>query len=80
MTLDGRVSLSVMSFGSPGTPTSTPSLSSLCTPETGGDEYPCTQEEFEATKAKDALSAEAEEVNQEFQEILDRIHREGGAL
>lgn len=59
------------------TPVLSPSPSPVCTPEAGGDEYPCTQEEFEAMKAKDALYAEAEEVNRQLQAILERVLREG---
>ncbi len=57
------------------TPVLSPSPSPVCTPEAGGDEYPCTQEEFEAMKAKDALYAEAEEVNRQFRELLDPFYR-----
>ncbi len=59
------------------TPAPSPTPSPVCTPEAGGDEYPCTQEEYEAMKAKDALYAEAEEVNRELQVILERVLREG---
>lgn len=57
------------------TPAPSPTPSPVCTPEAGGDEYPCTQEEYEAMKAKDALYAEAEEVNREFRKLLEPFYR-----
>ncbi len=54
-------------------PTLTPSP--VCTPEAGGAEYPCTQAEFEKMKARDALYAEAEEVNRQFRDLLEVIYR-----
>ncbi len=41
------------------TPAPSPTPSPVCTPEAGGDEYPCTQEEYEAMNDKDSLNAEA---------------------
>lgn len=54
-----------------------PTPSPMCTPEAGGVEFRCSEAEFEAMKARDALYAEAEAVNEKYQAILDRIYREG---
>lgn len=48
-------------------PSSTPTPAvPMCTPEFGGDAYPCTQAEREQTLARDARYADAERVYREF--------------
>lgn len=54
-----------------------PEPSPTCTPEFGGDEYPCSQAEFQRMEERDALYAEAEQLNDKMQQIVDRLYREG---
>ncbi len=52
------------------TPTPTPTFT--CTPEAGGDGYPCTEADYQAMRAKDALYAEAEAVYRRYFEETAR--------
>ncbi len=58
-------------------PTPTPTPTFACTPEAGGTPAPCSQAEFEETKAKDALYAEAEAVYRRLFDIRTTLARSG---
>ena len=64
----------------PTAPTSAPSPapSYRCTPEAGGDEFDCTQAQYDEMVAKDKLYAEAEAVYRKFFAEDVRIFRAGG--
>ncbi len=59
-------------------PTPTPAPSYRCTPEAGGDEFDCTQHQYDDMIAKDKLYAEAEAVYRKFFAEDVRILRAGG--
>ena len=61
----------------PTTAPPTPTL--LCTPEAGGIEAPCTQQQYDQMKAKDAQYAEAEKVYRAYLQEYERVVRAGGA-
>ncbi len=66
------------------TPTAPPSTAPptptfMCTPEAGGAESACSQQDYDKMKAKDALYAEAETVYREYQAEYERVIRAGGA-
>ncbi len=61
----------------PATPPST-APSFRCTPEAGGAEFDCTQQQYDEMLAKDKLYAEAEAVYRKFFEEDVRILRAGG--
>ena len=67
----------------PTTPSTTaPSMAAptfLCTPEAGGAEAPCTQQQYDQMKAKDAQYAEAERVYRAYLQEYERVVRAGGA-
>ena len=60
----------------PPAPTPTPTFT--CTPEAGGDPFPCSQFQHDEMVAKDALYAEAEAVYRRFLAEDVRIMRAGG--
>ncbi|MGC3992609.1 MAG: hypothetical protein QM779_00510 [Propionicimonas sp.] len=60
------------------TPTPTPAPSYRCTPEAGGDEFDCTEKQYQDMVAKDELYAEAEAVYRKFFAEDERILRAGG--
>lgn len=64
----------------PTAPTTQPSPapSYRCTPEAGGDEFDCTQAQYDEMVAKDKLYAEAEAVYRKFFDEDVRIFRAGG--
>lgn len=62
----------------PSSPAPDPTPTPMCTPEAGGEEFPCTQADYDQMKAKDALYAEAEAVYSRFHEERVRISRAGG--
>jgi hypothetical protein len=51
----------------------------MCTPEAGGAEAPCPQQDYDKMKAKDEQYAEAEKVYREFTEEYVTVMRAGGA-
>lgn len=59
-------------------PTPAPAPSYRCTPEAGGDEFDCTQHQYDDMVAKDKLYAEAEAVYRRFLAEDVRISRAGG--
>lgn len=61
----------------PTTPAPTPTF--MCTPEAGGAESLCSQQDFDKMKAKDAQYAEAEEVYREFLREYTEVMRHGGS-
>lgn len=78
--LAALVAASSLTVGCTSTPaatsTPTPRPTFTCTPEAGGDGYPCTEADFQAMQAKDALYAEAEAVYRiHFAEVA-RIERD----
>jgi len=60
------------------TPTPTPAPSYSCTPEAGGDEFSCSQHQYDEMVAKDKLYAEAEQVYRRFMTEDSRILQAGG--
>jgi len=60
------------------TPTPSPAPSYSCTPEAGGDEFSCSQHQYDEMVAKDKLYAEAEQVYRTFFAEDSRILRRGG--
>lgn len=56
-----------------------PTPTFMCTPEAGGAETACTQQEFDKMKAKDEQYAEAEKVYRQFRDEYERVVRNGGA-
>lgn len=60
----------------PTTPAPQPTFQ--CTPEAGGTPAPCSQREFDDMMAKNALYAEAEDVQKKFQAHVDTALRLGG--
>ena len=61
----------------PTTPAPTPTF--MCTPEAGGAEAPCSQQDYDKMKAKDEQYAEAEKVYREYLAEYVRVMRAGGA-
>jgi hypothetical protein len=59
-------------------PTPAPAPSYRCTPEAGGDEFDCTQHQYDDMVAKDKLYAEAEAVYRRYLAEDARILRAGG--
>lgn len=59
-------------------PVVSPAPSFRCTPEAGGDEFDCSQHQYDEMVAKDALYAEAEAVYRKFLAEDTRIMRAGG--
>ncbi len=63
----------------PTQPTTTPPAPSpTCTPEAGGNPYPCTPYDHDQMIAKDKLYTEAEAVYRAFLTENERIYRAGG--
>lgn len=62
----------------PAMPTPSPVPSWRCTPEAGGDEFDCSQRQYDEMVAKDKLYAEAEAVYRRFLAEDLRISRAGG--
>lgn len=60
-------------------PTPSPSPTFMCTPEAGGSEAPCSEQDYQKMKAKDALYAEAEQVYRTYQAEYARVLRAGGS-
>ena len=60
----------------PTTPAPTPTF--MCTPEAGGAEAPCSQQDYDKMKAKDEQYAEAEKVYREFTRGVRAGHARGG--
>ena len=60
----------------PSTPAPTPTF--MCTPEAGGAESPCSQQDYEKMKARDAQYAEAEKVYREYLDEYVRVMKAGG--
>ncbi|MCA0297053.1 MAG: hypothetical protein LCH96_17415 [Actinobacteria bacterium] len=60
------------------TPTPTPAPSWTCTPEAGGEQFSCSQHQYDDMVAKDKLYAEAEAVYRKFFAENSRIYRAGG--
>lgn len=60
-------------------PTPAPVPTYRCTPEAGGAEFECTQQQYDEMVAKDKLYAEAEAVYRKFHAEDLRIARAGGA-
>lgn len=60
-------------------PTPSPSPTFMCTPEAGGSEAPCSEQDYQKMKAKDALYAEAEQVYRTYQAEFLKVIRAGGA-
>jgi len=60
------------------TPTPSPAPSYSCTPEAGGDEFSCSQHQYDEMVARDKLYAEAEQVYRTFFAEDSRIYQEGG--
>ena len=63
----------------PVTPNPSPSPTFRCTPEAGGSEAPCSEQQYQEMKAKDALYAEAEQVYRTYTSKLIETMRNGGA-
>lgn len=63
----------------PSTPSPSPSPTFMCTPEAGGSEAPCSEQQFQEMKAKDALYAEAEQVYRTYQAEYAKVLRRGGS-
>lgn len=59
-------------------PTPAPVPTYRCTPEAGGAEFECTQQQYDEMVAKDKLYAEAEAVYRKFLAEEVRLLREGG--
>ncbi len=57
----------------PTTPAPTPTF--MCTPEAGGAEAPCSQQDYDKMKAKDEQYAEAEKVYREYLAEYVRVMR-----
>lgn len=74
--LAALVAASSLTVGCTSTPaatsTPTPRPTFTCTPEAGGDGYPCTEADYQAMRAKDALYAEAEAVYRRYFEETAR--------
>ena len=51
----------------------------MCTPEAGGAKAPCSEQQFQQMKAKDALYAEAEQVYRTYTAELMSLVRKGGS-
>lgn len=62
----------------PAAPPPTPVPTYACTPEAGGAEFSCSQQQYDEMVAKDELYAEAEAVYRRFFAEDVRILREGG--
>ena len=62
----------------PPSPTPSPTPTFMCTPEAGGTEAPCSEQEYQK-KMKDALYAEAEQVYRTYQAEFLKVIRAGGA-
>ena len=63
----------------PPSPTPSPTPTFMCTPEAGGTEAPCSEQEYQKMKAKDALYAEAEQVYRTYQAEYAKVIRKGGS-
>ncbi len=61
-------------------PAPSPLPSFQCTPEAGGDAFPCTERQHQDMLAKDALYAEAEEVYRKLFAEEVRLYREGAPI
>lgn len=62
----------------PAAPSPTPVPTYACTPEAGGAEFSCSQQQYDEMVAKDKLYAEAEAVYRRFFAENERIYRAGG--
>lgn len=62
----------------PAAPPPTPVPTYACTPEAGGAEFSCSQQQYDEMVAKDKLYAEAEAVYRRFFAENERIYRAGG--
>lgn len=60
-------------------PTPSPSPTFMCTPEAGGSEAPCSEQDYQKMKAKDVLYAEAEQVYRTYRAELLKALKKGGA-
>ncbi len=66
------------SIGTPSAPvTASVVPSPQCTPELGGPASPCTQQQYDAMKAKDAQYAEAERVYRAFFDVDQQVTKSG---
>lgn len=78
--LAALVAASLLTVGCTSTPGTTttpmPQPTFTCTPEAGGDGYPCSEADFQAMQAKDALYAEAEAVYRRYFEEVSRLERD----
>ncbi len=63
----------------PVSPSPSPAPTFRCTPEAGGSEAPCSDQQYQEMKAKDALYAEAEQVYRTYQAEFLKVIRAGGA-
>lgn len=63
----------------PVSPSPSPASTFRCTPEAGGSEAPCSEQQYQEMKAKDALYAEAEQVYRTYQAEFLKVIRAGGA-
>lgn len=63
----------------PPSPTPSPTPTFMCTPEAGGTEAPCSEQEYQKMKAKDALYAEAEHVYRMYKAEMLKTLKAGGA-
>ncbi|MDN5571228.1 MAG: hypothetical protein L0G22_08250 [Propionibacteriaceae bacterium] len=54
-------------------PTPTPKPSFQCTPEAGGDAYPCDQHDYERMVQRDAEYVEAERIAKRVRELSDEL-------
>lgn len=64
----------------PAAPPPTPVPTYACTPEAGGAEFSCSQQQYDEMVAKDKLYAEAEAVYRSFLAEDARVLRNGGAI
>ena len=51
----------------------------MCTPEAGGAKAPCSEQQYQQMKAKDALYAEAEQLYRTYQAEFLKVIRAGGS-
>ena len=51
----------------------------MCTPEAGGVKAPCSEQQYQQMKAKDALYAEAEQVYRTYLAEYHKVAEQGGA-
>lgn len=73
------LSLTILTGCTPTTPNQpTTQPSPTCTPETGGNPYPCTQYQHDQMTAKNKLYTQAETVYRKYLAEDERINRAGG--